>query len=93
MIWRAFLLKDLINLPYKEYLIVLTKLTIATTTSIFLSYLIIWNNTTNFEMLVASSLASVIITSTLYFFIVLGKKEKNIIIDYILKFKNKFSKK
>lgn len=93
MIWRAFLLKDLINLPYKEYLIVLTKLTIATTASIFLSFLITWNNTTNFEMLVGSSLASVVITSTLYFFIVLGKKEKNVIIDYILKFKTKIPKK
>ena len=57
-IWRAFLLHDLINLPYKKYLNVIVRLTIATTISGICSYLITMNNTTGFLLLILSSCAS-----------------------------------
>lgn len=89
MIWRAFLLKDLINLPYLKYLSVIFRLTIATSLSGVCSYLITENNTTDFLSLILSSILSVIIISFFYFIIVLGQNEKVILFNYIGKIKSK----
>lgn len=90
MIWRAFLLKDLINLPYKEYLSVLARLTVATTLSGAVSYIMTKNNTTGVGMLIVSSMSSVITTCILYYIIVLGENEKQVLDGFINKIiKNK----
>lgn len=89
MIWRAFLLRDLIDLPYKSYLSVLARLTISTVLSGVLSYLMTMNNTANIWQLITSSFVSILITCTLYYFMVLGNDEKSLISGYIKKFKSK----
>lgn len=92
VIWRAFLLRNLIDLPYKAYLSIVIRLTIATGLSGICSYFITMNNTTNFLLLITSSVISVIITCCLYYFIVLSRSEKEIIIDFIRNLKIKYSK-
>ena len=92
MVWRAFLLRNLINLPYKSYLLVLARLTISTVLSGILSYIMTMNNTTNICQLIISSFASILITSALYFFIVFGDDEKKIIYVYLKKIKSKISR-
>ena len=82
-IWRAFLLHDLINLPYKKYLNVIVRLTIATTISGICSYLITMNNTTGFLLLILSSCASFFLTCVLYYFWVLGKEERKILYGFV----------
>ena len=82
-VWRAFLLRDLINLPYKKYLSIIIRLTIATIISVACSYIITKNHTTGFIMLILSSCSSVLATIFLYYFIVLGRDEKMVLICFI----------
>lgn len=82
-IWRAFLLKDLINLPCMKYLVIIGKLTFVTLITWGCSYLITKNETTGFSMLIWSSVVSVIITIILYYFIVLGKTEKEVLLVFV----------
>lgn len=89
MIWRAFLLRDLINLPYKSYLAVLARLTISTLLSGIISYLMTMNSTTTICQLILSSFASIVITGALFYFIVLGNDEKTIIYGYLKRIKSK----
>lgn len=88
-IWRAFLLHDLINLPYKKYLNVIVRLTIATIISGVCSYLITMNHTKDFLLLVFSSFASIFLTSVLYYFMVLGKEERNILYGLVKRISKK----
>ena len=82
-IWRAFLLKGLIKLPCWQYLTTIVKLTIVTLITGICSYLITKNNTSGFIMLIGSSVASVLITIILYYFLVLGRAEKEVLIMYV----------
>ena len=84
MIWRAYLLKELINLPYKKYLSLLVRLTVATIISGVISYLITKNNTTGFMMFLCSSVISVITTCILYYVIVFSDNEKRVLYGFII---------
>jgi len=92
VICRAFLLKDLIKLPYKEYLSIIFRLVIATSISGISSYLITMNNTGSFKLLIISSLLSVVIICLFYYMIVLGKNEKETLFFYVGKIKEKIVK-
>lgn len=82
-IWRAFLLKELIKLPYKKYLLVIIKLVVSTSFVGLFSYFLTQNNTTSIGQMVISSFISIVILCVSFYYMVLEGEERNSIYNYV----------
>lgn len=79
VIWRAFLLKGLIGLPYKMYLVTLFRIGVAIILSGIGSFLLTKNKTPDFLHFGLYCIVSISLLCIFFYFIVLNTNEKKLI--------------
>ena len=89
VIWRAYLLKDLIGLPYKKYLWMIARLLVCTT---IIGCIMMWitkDATSSFFMFVFYSVISVLFTIVLYYFIAIEQSDRVLVANAVRNFTKK----
>lgn len=77
IITRAFLLKELIKFPVKEYLFLMMRIIISSIVILYLLHLVFFNGIQTFFLLIFCGITSTILLFICYWFIVLLSEERN----------------
>ena len=91
IIWRAFLLRDLIELPYKKYLWLICKLIVCSIAICGTMYFITNNQTGTFIGLCTNTLITVVLICFVYYSLILDRDERQSVKSVIKGFFRRFS--